>query len=114
MSLMESADPENDTPPPRPEGVHTGEKDMVSYNKMIATLIDQVKNTVNEKKPADNEKYELYLKEVKQHADRVVDLQRQLNEQLSDLERKDAQKITSESIHTGFDSSSVKIGRAHV
>lgn len=107
QSLMESADPNNDTPPPRPEGVHTGEKELVSYNKMIATLIDQVKNTVNEKKPADDEKYDMYLLEIKQHSARVVDLQRQLNEKLAELENLEKKKITSESIHTGFDSSSV-------
>ncbi|KFY87181.1 hypothetical protein V500_07109 [Pseudogymnoascus sp. VKM F-4518 (FW-2643)] len=107
QSLMESADPDNDQPPARPEGVHTDEKEMPSYSKMIATLIDQVKATVAEKKVSDSEKLVAYLKEVKQHKAKVDDLQRQLNEKLKELELTDSKKITSEGIHTGFDSSSV-------
>lgn len=104
---MESADPEHDQPPARPEGVHTDEKELPSYSKMIATLIDQVKATVAEKKVPDSEKLLAYLEEVKQHKAKVDDLQRQLNEKLSELELTDSKKITSQSIHTGFDSSSV-------
>ena len=107
QSLMESADPDNDQPPARPEGVHTDEKELPSYSKMIATLIDQVKATVAEKNVSDSEKLVAYLKEVKQHKAKVDDLQRQLNEKLKELELTDSKKITSEGIHTGFDSSSV-------
>ena len=107
QSLMESADPDNDQPPARPQGVHTDEKELPSYSKMIATLIDQVKATVAEKKVADSEKLLAYVEEVKQHKAKVDDLQRQLNEKLKELELTDSKKITSEGIHTGFDSSSV-------
>ncbi|KFY64356.1 hypothetical protein V497_01771 [Pseudogymnoascus sp. VKM F-4516 (FW-969)] len=107
QSLMESADPDNDQPPARPEGVHTDEKELPSYSKMIATLIDQVKASVAEKKVPDSEKLLAYLEEVKGHKAKVDDLQRQLNEKLSELELTDSKKITSASIHTGFDSSSV-------
>ncbi|KFY41139.1 hypothetical protein V494_03147 [Pseudogymnoascus sp. VKM F-4513 (FW-928)] len=107
QSLMESADPEHDQPPARPEGVHTDEKELPSYSKMIATLIDQVKASVAEKKLADSDKLLAYLEEVKQHKSKVDDLQRQLNEKLGELELTDSKKITSASIHTGFDSSSV-------
>ncbi|KFZ05492.1 hypothetical protein V501_08279 [Pseudogymnoascus sp. VKM F-4519 (FW-2642)] len=107
QSLMESADPDNDQPPARPQGVHTDEKELPSYSKMIATLIDQVKATVAEKNVADSDKLPAYLEEVKQHKEKVDDLQRQLNEKLTELELTDSKKITSESIHTGFDSSSV-------
>lgn len=107
QSLMESADPDNDQPPARPEGVHMDEKELPSYSKMIATLIDQVKVTVAEKKVADSDKLLAYIEEVKQHKAKVDDLQRQLNEKLKELELTDSKKITSEGIHTGFDSSSV-------
>lgn len=107
QSLMESADPDNDQPPPRPEGVHTDEKDLPSYSQMIATLIDQVKSTVAEKKVPESDKLLAYSTEVKEHKAKVNDLQRQLNEKLKDLELTDSKKITSEGIHTGFDSSSV-------
>ncbi|OBT87026.1 hypothetical protein VE02_03706 [Pseudogymnoascus sp. 03VT05] len=107
QSLMESADPDNDQPPVRPQGVHTDEKELPSYSKMIATLIDQVKASVAEKKVADSDHFLAYLEEVKQHKAKVDDLQRQLNEKLKELELTDTKKITSEGIHTGFDSSSV-------
>ncbi len=106
-SLMKSADPKNDTPPPRPEGVHKEQKELVSYNQMAATLLDQVKNTVNEKKPEESKKYDLFVEEIKQHIAKVNDLNRQLEARLAELEMIEATKITSESIHTGFDSSSV-------
>lgn len=104
---MESTDVDNDDPPPRPAGVHTGEPDMPSYSKMIVTLIDQVKATVIEKNIPQAEKFPAYLAEVDQHKAKVNDLQRQLNEKLQELELAETKKITSESIHTGFDSSSL-------
>jgi cell division cycle protein 37 len=104
---MESADPDHDQPPPRPEGVHTDEKELPTYSKMIATLIDQVKNEVGGKKPSESEKLSAYVTEVKGHKAKVTDLQRQLEEKLKELELAESRKITSESIHTGFDSSSV-------
>lgn len=96
---------ENDTPPPRPAGVHTQEKEVPKYSKMMAALIDQVKAKVDEDKPAN--RFEAYIAEVKVHQDKIVDLQRQLLEQLHELEVEEGKKITSESIRTGFDSSFV-------
>jgi len=109
---MESADPDHDQPPPRPEGVHTDEKELPTYSKMIATLIDQVKNAVGEKKPSESEKLSAYVTEVKGHKAKVTDLQSQLEEKLKELELAESRKITSESIHTGFDSSSVNKSKA--
>jgi cell division cycle protein 37 len=106
-SLMESANPDADQPPPRPQGVHSDETELPSYSKMIATLIDQVKAKISEKPPADSELFAAYVAEIKDHQAKIQDLQRQLNEKLHELEAIDAKKITSESIHTGFDSSSV-------
>ncbi|KAH6668766.1 putative Hsp90 co-chaperone Cdc37, partial [Halenospora varia] len=106
QAIMESAgDSENDTPPPRPAGVHTQEKELPTYSKMMATLVDQVKAKVDEDKPEN--KFEAYVADVKVHRAKVEDLQKQLLAELNDLEREEGRKITSEGIHTGFDSSHV-------
>jgi cell division cycle protein 37 len=103
---MESVgDSEGDTPPAPPEGVHTQEKELPSYSKMMAALVDQVKAKVDEDK-AEN-RFEAYVAEVKVHIAKIEDLQKQLQEQLVQLEKEEHAKITSESIHTGFDSSFV-------
>ncbi|KAI9742586.1 MAG: hsp90 co-chaperone Cdc37 [Claussenomyces sp. TS43310] len=105
-SIMESrGDPKDDQPPPRPEGVHTEQSELPTYSKMMATLVDQVRATVDEKKP-DN-RFEAYTAEVYTHKAKIEDLQKQLLEKLGDLQREESRKITSESIHTGFNSSSV-------
>jgi cell division cycle protein 37 len=103
---MESVgDSDGDTPPPPPEGVHTQEKELPSYSKMMAALVDQVKAKVDEDKSENT--FEAYVAEVKAHIAKIEDLQKQLQEQLVQLEKEDHRKITSESIHTGFDSSFV-------
>jgi cell division cycle protein 37 len=96
---------ENDTPPPPPAGVHTQEKELPSYSKMMAALVDQVKGKVDSEQVEN--RFEAYVTEVKAHREKIEDLQKQLLEQLNDLEREEGRKITSESIHTGFDSSFV-------
>jgi cell division cycle protein 37 len=104
--MMESVGvAENDTPPPPPAGVHTQEKEPPRYSKMMAALIDQVKVKVDEDKSEN--RFDAYIAEVKLHEDKILDLQRQLLEQLNQLEKEEGSKITSESIHTGFDSSHV-------
>jgi cell division cycle protein 37 len=106
QSIMESVgDPEEDTPPPRPEGVHTGEKELPTFSKMMATLVDQVKAEVDKTNPEN--RFDAYVAEVKVHRNKVDSLQKQLLEKLTELEREEGRKITSESIHTGFDSSYV-------
>jgi cell division cycle protein 37 len=106
QAIMESAgDSENDTPPPPPAGVHTQEKELPKYSKMMAALVDQVKAKVEEGKSED--RYGAYVAEIKVHQAKVEDLQKQLLEQLNKLEVEEGRKITSESIHTGFDSSYV-------
>jgi cell division cycle protein 37 len=103
---MESAgDPDQDQPPPRPEGVHTEEKELPTYSKMMATLVDQVKAKVDETKL--DSRYDAYIAEVEAHQAKVQDLQKQLLEKLNELEQEEGRKITSDNIHTGFDSSFV-------
>ncbi|PQE04549.1 Hsp90 co-chaperone Cdc37 protein [Rutstroemia sp. NJR-2017a BVV2] len=107
QALMESTG-EDDSPPPPPEGVHTHEKEAPpTYSKMMAALIDQVKTKVDEDKPEPEKRFDAYLAEIKVHRDKVQDLQSQLLKELDTLEKEESKKITSESIHTGFDSSYV-------
>lgn len=106
QSIMESVgDEDENQPPPRPEGVHTGEKDLPTFSKMIATLVDQVKAEVDKTNPGN--RFDAYVAEVKVHRNKVDSLQKQLLTKLNELEREEGRKITSESIHTGFDSSYV-------
>lgn len=106
QALVESAgDPSEDEPPKPPEGVYTQEKEQPRYSKMIGSLVDQVKKEVDEKK--SNNRYGDYINGVLGHEAKVQDLQKELNAKLSQLEKEETSKITSESIHTGFDSSSV-------
>ncbi|KAK4192118.1 Cdc37 N terminal kinase binding-domain-containing protein [Podospora australis] len=107
QAVMESAaklDPKDDQPPPRPDGVHNAEEKLPTYTKMMATLLDQVNKALDEKKVEGEKRYEAMIEEVGEHLKKVEDLQKQLEEKLAELEKEEARKITSEGIHTGFDS----------
>ncbi len=107
QSLIESAgDPARDEPQKPPEGVYTHAKEpQPRYSKMMGSLIDQVKNEVDEKKEAD--RYRAYMDGVRGHLTKVQNLQQELLVKLAHLEKEEGSKITSESIHTGFDTSHV-------
>ncbi|KAG4421174.1 hypothetical protein IFR04_005694 [Cadophora malorum] len=109
QAIMESvgASEDGDKPPPPPVGVHTQEKELPSYSKMMAALVDQVKAKVDEDKPADSDRYEAYVTEIKAHRTKVEDLQKQLLVELNKLEVEEGKKITSEGLHDGFNSSHV-------
>ncbi|KEY69629.1 hypothetical protein S7711_07671 [Stachybotrys chartarum IBT 7711] len=110
-AMMESAgNPQEDQPPPRPEGVHGQETDMPSYSKMMVTLLDQVNKALDEKKPDD--RYTAMVKEIQEHEDKVKQLQKDLEARLVELQTLEGKKITSDGIHTGFDSSHVNKAKA--
>ena len=110
QALIESAgDPAHDQPPPRPEGVHSKVDEQPPYSKMMATLVDQVKKEVDESK--SDHRYQEYVKALQGHQTKVRDLQNQLHVRLAELEKEEGRKITSESIHTGFDSSFVSTNK---
>ncbi|KAF2963156.1 hypothetical protein GQX73_g10417 [Xylaria multiplex] len=105
-AVMESAgSPEDDKLPVAPEGVRTDVGESPTYTKLMAALLDQVNGTLNEKNPEN--RYAAMVEEIENHLNKVQDLQRQLLANLADLEKEESRKITSESIHTGFDSSYV-------
>ncbi|KAM7193259.1 Cdc37 N terminal kinase binding domain containing protein [Naviculisporaceae sp. PSN 640] len=110
QAVMESAaslDPKDDQPPPRPAGVHNAEEQLPTYTKMMATLLDQVNQALDEKKITQEKRYQGMVDEIGEHLKKVTDLQDELHKKLAELEREESRKITSESIHTGFDSSFV-------
>lgn len=73
---------------------------------MMAALVDQCKQAVDKTNPAEG-RYQAFLAEIGSHHAKVDDLQKQLLQKLAELEKEEKSKITSESIHTGFDSSHV-------
>lgn len=114
-AVMESAaglKPEDDQPPPRPDGVHGAEEKLPTYSKMMATLLDQVNRAMEEKKVTQEERYGAMVAEIEEHLKKVTDLQKDLFKKLAELEKEEGSKITSESIHTGFDSSHVNKSKA--
>jgi cell division cycle protein 37 len=96
----------DDNPPPPPENVHK-DQDLPSYSKMMGALVDQVKSEIDKSKAEGPERYAQFVKEVKAHQDKVNGLQRDLNADLTKQEKLESGKITSESIHEGFNSSYV-------
>ncbi|CCC08358.1 hypothetical protein SMACR_01906 [Sordaria macrospora] len=110
QAVIESAaglDPKDDQPPPRPAGVHNAEEQLPTYTKMMATLLDQVNKALEEKKVEQDKRYEATIAEVEEHLKKVTNLQGELLEKLDELEKIEKSKITSESIHTGFDSTHI-------
>ena len=106
QAVMESAgDPKDDKPPERPPGGHANVEQPPSYTKMMASLLDQVNQALDEKKPEN--RYTAMMDEIEDHLKKVQDLQKELLAKLDELEKIESSKITSESIHTGFDSSHV-------
>ncbi|KAI0396963.1 hypothetical protein F5Y17DRAFT_464947 [Xylariaceae sp. FL0594] len=105
-AIMASAgSPEDENPPPRPAGVHANVPEQPTYTKMMATLLDQVNQTLEEKRPEN--RYAAMVEEINNHLKQVTDLQANLLKSLADLEKEESRKITSESIHTGFDSTHI-------
>ncbi|KAK7918307.1 cell division cycle protein 37 [Apiospora marii] len=106
QAVMESAGSAgDDKPPKRPEGVHGSEEEMPTYTKMMATLLDQVNQALDEKKPEN--RYNAMVEEIGGHLQKVQGLQKDLLAKMAELEKMDQGKITSDSYHTGFDSSHV-------
>lgn len=100
--LQISRDPRGDEPPAPPQGVHS-KSEQPRYSQMMASLIDQVKQEVGS--TPSNGWSTAYIEGVEKHQRKVNGLQKELAEKLSGLEAEEARKITSDSIHTGFNRS---------
>ncbi|KAB8239473.1 Hsp90 co-chaperone CDC37 [Aspergillus alliaceus] len=104
--LMESAsNPSEDQPPAPPAGIHTQEKEQPKYSQMMSSLVDQVKKEMGDLSPENLLKE--YIKGVQEHQDKVQGLQKELFTRLAELEKEESRKITSDQLHTGFDTSFV-------
>lgn len=105
QALMQIAgDPSEDEPAKPPEGVHS-KSEQPRYSQMMASLVDQVKKEVGNAKSGDW--FKSYLEGIEGHQTKVQNLQKELMQKLSELEAEEKRKITSDSIHTGFNTSSV-------
>ena len=105
QALITSAgDPDEDEAPKPPPGVHANDEP-VKYSQMMGVLVDQVKKEVDDSKTED--RYHGYIKGVEGHKKKVSQLQKDLHTKLAELEKEESRKITSESIHDGFNSSIV-------
>ncbi|PYH40770.1 Hsp90 co-chaperone CDC37 [Aspergillus saccharolyticus JOP 1030-1] len=106
QALMEFAsNPSEDLPPPPPEGVHTQEKEQPKYSQMMGALVDQVKKEISE--VTDDKLFAEYIKGVQGHKDKVQGLQKELQQRLAQLEKEESSKITSDQLHTGFNTSHI-------
>ncbi|EHK47978.1 hypothetical protein TRIATDRAFT_215353 [Trichoderma atroviride IMI 206040] len=103
--LTTAGDPKDDQPPPRPEGVFSDDQPMPTYSKMLMQLLDQVNKTLDEKKVED--RYTGMLEEMQVHVDKIKELQKEQAAELEKLEKEEGQKITSDNIRDGFNSSHV-------
>ncbi|PYH80847.1 hypothetical protein BO82DRAFT_355071 [Aspergillus uvarum CBS 121591] len=109
QALMEFAsNPSEDLPPPPPEGVHTQEKEQPKYSQMMGALVDQVKKEIGE--VSDDKLFSEYIKGVQGHKEKVQGLQKELHQRLAQLEKEESSKITSDQLHTGFDTSHIARG----
>ncbi len=110
QAVMElaSTKPTEDRPPPRPEGVFDSDlPSLPTYSKILATILDEVNKTLDERGTERGQRYEAFVQELGVHVQKIQDLQAELVSKLDTLERQDSNKITSESFHVGFDSSYV-------
>lgn len=110
-AVMESApkNPEDDKLPPRPEGVHEGQGEgyPTTYSKMLVTVLDHANKALDEKKVEPEKRFEAMVEELGVHVQNIKDAQVKSAERLKELDAAEGKKITSESYHTGFDSSHV-------
>ncbi|KAI5286715.1 hsp90 co-chaperone Cdc37 [Ascosphaera acerosa] len=111
--LAAAADGE-DAPPAPPDGVHTEIKEHQKYSQMLSSLADQVKKELQERTGKTGEEsdgggdpFSGYIAGVEGHKKKVEDLQSRLLTRLAELERIEKSKITSDDIHTGFDTTIV-------
>ena len=100
-----ASDQDEDRPPVPPEGVYSHEKEQPKYSQMMSALVDMVRKEIGEGQP--NDPWQAYISGVQGHEDKVEGLQKELLQRLAQLEKEEQSKITTEDLHTGFDSSHV-------
>ena len=75
---------------------------------MTAAVVDMVKKRLDEKKPED--RFGAFVQGIKDEKTTIQGMQKKLMTELTSLEKEEKKHITSDDIHTGFDSSRVCFG----
>lgn len=104
-ALLDCTSSDDDIPPPPPEGMYKDVQDTQRYSQMLSALADQVKKEMDEKKPQNI--FDAYITSVEEHKAKVENLQEESGRKLEELTQKDKNKITSEGLHTGFNSTHI-------
>ncbi|KAG5979224.1 hypothetical protein E4U55_005410 [Claviceps digitariae] len=99
--------PAADAVPPRPEGLESEHKSPTTFSAMIAALIDEISKALDSKDSKDQDRYQSLIEEFERHAKKISQIQEETNSKLETLLKEEAKKITSNDIHTGFNSSHV-------
>ena len=73
-----------------------------TFTQMMASLVDQVKKEVDESNEQD--RWKSFLTAFQSHHEKLMKLQADAAAEQSKLEKEESSKITSESIHDGFNS----------
>lgn len=110
QALMELAPrkAQDDTPPPRPEGVFREDSPpLPTYSRMMTDVLDQVNKTLDDRRVGKNQRYGALIQELGSHFEKIQHLQTDLARNLDELEQQGSKKITSESYHVGFNSSHI-------
>lgn len=109
--IMELAlrNPEDDTPPPQPEGVSDPDSPpLPRYSKMAAAILDEANKALDQRRIEDrNLGFEALAEELGVHVRNIQLAQTDLIKKLGELEQQGSKKITSDSYHVGFNTSHV-------
>ncbi|KAF4764152.1 hypothetical protein N7455_010210 [Penicillium solitum] len=105
-TIMEFAsNPAEDQAPTPPEGVYTHEPEQPKFSQMMSSLVDQVKKEIGDSKPENL--FKAYIQGVNGHLEKIQGLQKELFAKLAQLEKEEGAKITSDTLHEGFNQSHV-------
>ncbi len=109
--IMELAmrNPEEDTPPPRPEGASDADSPpLPTYSKMAAEILDEANKALGQLHIEDpNLRFEALAEELRGHARSIALAQRFMTKRLGELEQQAPKKITSDNHRVGVDTSHV-------
>ncbi|KAG6030004.1 hypothetical protein E4U41_000219 [Claviceps citrina] len=102
--------PDEDRVPPRPEGLQSDHPTPTTYSQMVAALIDDIGKSLDGKSLDGKDpkaRRQAFIDELEGHANKISQLQGETSSKLEQLLKEEGKKITSNDIHTGFDSSHV-------
>lgn len=105
-AVMTSAGrPKDDTLPDPPKCLEADPKRPKTYSQLMVGVLDQVNKALDEEPPET--RYQAMVKQVELQETDIIETRERAREEIAKLEAMDSSKITSDSIHMGFDSSHV-------